>query len=219
MGIKRNILLVSTLNAELSTIIVKYRNDLIIKISNDVDEIKTFCHSSLENKILVSYNTNIIISKDDFEKCESSFNIHAASPNFPGRDPHHWAKYVGATKYGATLHYMTDKVDNGPIIKVNWFSIDSNDTPSNILQKANFEAVKLLDYILSALSKFAEIQVDASEQWNTKKYKRADLVKICDVTDLIDTSEFDLRVNSFYTEKHPNLYLKKFDQTFYLKLS
>ena len=119
----------------------------------------------------------------------------------------------------AALEVSEIKVDNGPIVKVNWFSIDSNDTPSKILQKANLEAVKLLDYILSALSKFAEIQVDASEQWNTKKYKRADLVKICDVTDLIDTSEFDLRVTSFYTEKHPNLYLKKFDQTFYLKLS
>jgi hypothetical protein len=218
MGIKRNVLLVSTLKAELSSIIVKYTNDLTINLSNDVDEIKTFCHSSLENKILISYNTNIIIAKEDFEKCENSFNIHAASPSFPGRDPHHWAKYVGATSYGATLHYMTDKVDNGPIVKVNWFSIDSTDTPSSILHKANLEAFKLLDFILSELTTFTEIQVDPNEQWNTKKYKRADLIQICDVTDLVDPVEFDLRVTSFHTEKHPNLYVKKFDQTFYLKL-
>lgn len=218
MGIKKNILLVSTLKVEISNIIDNY-SDLAIIISNDINEIKSFCESTLENKVLISYNTNLIIAKEDLEKCEHCFNIHAASPRFPGRDPHHWAKYTRAKVYGATLHYMTEKVDNGPIVKVNRFEIEEQDRPGDILKKANKEALQLLDYIFTALSNSKEIKIDHQEQWDSKKFKRSDLIKICDLTDLTDPNEFDLRVQSFYSDKYPNLYIKKFDQKFYLKLS
>lgn len=218
MGIKKNIILVSTLEAEISNIIDNY-SDLAINISNDINEIKSFCESTLENKVLISFNTNLIIAKEDFEKCEFCFNIHAASPRFPGRDPHHWAKYTSAKEYGATLHYMTEKVDNGPIIKVNRFEIKEQDSPADILNKANKEAFRLLEELFSLLSSSELIPIDFKEQWDTKKYKRSDLIKICDLTDLKDPNEFDLRVQSFYSEKFPNLYIKRFNQKFYLKLS
>jgi methionyl-tRNA formyltransferase len=218
MGIKKNIILVSTLEAEISNIIDNY-SDLAINISNDINEIKSFCESTLENKVLISYNTNLIIAKEDFEKCEFCINIHAASPRFPGRDPHHWAKYTSAKEYGATLHYMTEKVDNGPIIKVNRFEIKEQDSPADILNKANKEAFRLLEELFSLLSSSELIPIDYKEQWDTKKYKRSDLIKICDLTDLKDPKEFDLRIQSFYSEKFPNLYIKRFNQKFYLKLS
>ena len=39
----------------------------------------------------------------------TAINIHAASPQAPGGDPHHFAIYDKVKEYGATLHYMTKK--------------------------------------------------------------------------------------------------------------
>jgi methionyl-tRNA formyltransferase len=217
MGITKNILLVSSLKDELSVILNLYP-DLNIKIVNDYNEIAEFCSSNLRDKILISYNTNLIVKKEDLEKCNMCFNIHAASPDFPGRDPHHWAIYSKVKKYGATLHYMTEKVDNGPIIKVNWFDVNNNDSPLDILNRANIEAVKLLHLLINSISLSHNISEDKNLKWSYSKSKRSDLHTICNVSDIDQLDEFNLRVKAFYNNKYPNLFIEKFGKKFFLDL-
>src|SRR5262249_229160 len=57
---------------------------------------------------LISHSTSVIVPASVLEVLQGrAVNIHAASPRYPGRDPHHFAIYDGAARYGATAHVMT----------------------------------------------------------------------------------------------------------------
>src|SRR5688572_2747045 len=58
--------------------------------------------------ILLSFGTSVIVP-DAILRTPGllPINIHAASPQYPGRDPHHFAAFDGVTEYGATMHLMT----------------------------------------------------------------------------------------------------------------
>ena len=91
-----------------------------------------------EHNLLLSFGTSVIVPDWILQnKNLLSLNVHAASPNYPGRDPHHFAVYNNATQYGATLHFMTSKVDSGPIIDVKMFNVSLNQTPADLLHQAN----------------------------------------------------------------------------------
>src|SRR5215467_13519659 len=47
-----------------------------------------------------------------------AYNVHPGTPDFPGRDPWHFARYEGRREIGATLHRMTARVDAGEILDV-----------------------------------------------------------------------------------------------------
>jgi methionyl-tRNA formyltransferase len=69
--------------------------------------------------MLLSHSTSVIVPGKLLEPFgERALNIHAASPDYPGRDPHHFAVYDGVRRYGATLHRMARKVDAGAILDV-----------------------------------------------------------------------------------------------------
>ena len=88
--------------------------------------------------ILVSFGTSLIVPTDILDHYAGGvYNIHAASPDYPGRDPHHWAAYDRVNRYGATAHIMTSKVDDGPIVDVEWFDVSPGTRPEELLKKAN----------------------------------------------------------------------------------
>ena len=92
--------------------------------------------------LLLSFGTSVIVlgwilAKPDL----TAVNIHAASPQYPGRDSHHFAVYDESTQYGETLHWMTEHVDAGSIIDVELFDVPDDVRPIDLLDKVN-EAAK-----------------------------------------------------------------------------
>ena len=103
---------------------------------------------------LFSFSTSIIVPSDVLRRFDgAAYNLHAASPEYPGRDPHHWAVYDGATRYGATLHQMTPRVDDGPIIDVEWFDVEAGTMPPQLLAAANAAALRLLARVAPQLQR------------------------------------------------------------------
>src|SRR5207245_6682120 len=83
---------------------------------------------------LISFGTSVIVPATLLARLiKPAYNLHAASPEFPGRDPHHFAAYLGAKTYGATLHLMTERVDDGPIVAVEMFQVAPDATPASLL--------------------------------------------------------------------------------------
>ena len=66
--------------------------------------------------IIISFLNPYIFSKSQLKKVKYAVNIHPSSPSHPGNDPDAWTIYDGTYVSGATLHFMNEKVDNGPII-------------------------------------------------------------------------------------------------------
>ena len=81
-----------------------------------------------------------------------ALNMHGSLlPKYRGRVPVNWAIIHGETETGATLHYMTEKPDNGNIVSQQAVPILPNDTALQVFQKVTVAAEIALNAVLPGL--------------------------------------------------------------------
>ena len=81
-----------------------------------------------------------------------ALNMHGSLlPKYRGRVPVNWAIIHGETETGATLHYMTEKPDNGDIVAQQAVPILPDDTALQVFQKVTVAAEIALNDVLPAL--------------------------------------------------------------------
>lgn len=83
---------------------------------------------------------------------QGALNMHGSLlPKYRGRVPVNWAIICGETETGATLHYMTEKPDNGDIVAQQAVPILPNDTALAVFQKVTVAAEMALNACLPDL--------------------------------------------------------------------
>ncbi len=81
-----------------------------------------------------------------------ALNMHGSLlPKYRGRVPVNWAIIRGETETGSTLHYMTEKPDNGDIVAQQAVPILPDDTALQMFQKVTVAAEMALNDVLPAL--------------------------------------------------------------------
>jgi methionyl-tRNA formyltransferase len=81
-----------------------------------------------------------------------ALNMHGSLlPKYRGRVPVNWAIIHGETETGATLHYMTEKPDNGAIVDQQAIPILPDDTANEVFHKVTCAAEVALNRCLPAL--------------------------------------------------------------------
>jgi methionyl-tRNA formyltransferase len=81
-----------------------------------------------------------------------ALNMHGSLlPKYRGRVPVNWAIIHGEKETGATLHYMTEKPDNGDIVAQQAVPILPNDTALEVFQKVTVAAEMALNACLPEL--------------------------------------------------------------------
>ena len=81
-----------------------------------------------------------------------ALNMHGSLlPKYRGRVPVNWAIIKGETETGATLHYMTEKPDNGDIVAQQAVPILPDDTALQVFQKVTVAAEMALNACLPDL--------------------------------------------------------------------
>ena len=81
-----------------------------------------------------------------------ALNMHGSLlPKYRGRVPINWAIIRGETETGATLHYMTEKPDNGDIVAQQAVPILPDDTAQEVFDKVTVAAEIALHHALPAL--------------------------------------------------------------------
>ncbi len=60
---------------------------------------------------------------------------HSFLPGFKGAKPYHQAHERGVELIGATAHYVTSDLDEGPIIEQDVERISHRDTPADLVRK------------------------------------------------------------------------------------
>lgn len=136
-----------------------------------------------------------------------ALNIHPASPDFPGRDPHHFAHYFRAKAYGATLHFMADKVDAGPIIATEMFDVPDRATPAMLLLRANDAGFELMRRFFNSFASHGWPQANPSLKWASRKSTRKDFLQLCRVHPDMEKGEFLRRLNATSMPEYSNLYI------------
>ena len=81
-----------------------------------------------------------------------ALNMHGSLlPKYRGRVPVNWAIIHGERETGSTLHYMTEKPDNGDIVAQQAVPILPDDNALQVFQKVTVAAEIALDGVLPAL--------------------------------------------------------------------
>jgi len=156
--------------------------------------------------ILVSFGTSIIVPQYILDRyVGGAYNIHAASPDYPGRDPHHWAVYDNVKQYGATAHIMTNKVDDGPIVDIELFEVASNIRPKELLDRSNEAAFNILSRIGPKLQRGEKLLPINGMKFGKNKRSRADFIEICKISPSISFAEFERIFHSFDGGSYNNL--------------
>lgn len=166
------------------------------------------------DRTLVAFGTSVIVPAAVLARFAGrAYNLHAASPDYPGRDPHHFAVYDAAKRYGATFHVMTERVDDGPIIDVEWIDVRKGITPRHLLALANDAGVRLLRRLGPRLVAGEDLS-PCDEQWGPTKRSRADFLRMCALDPAIDSAEFERRFRAFDGDAYDNLTIELHGRTF-----
>jgi methionyl-tRNA formyltransferase len=87
----------------------------------------------------------------EIPKC-GALNMHGSLlPKYRGRVPVNWAIIKGEISTGSTLHYMTEKPDNGDIVAQQAVPVLPNDTALEVFQKVTVAAEMALNNCLPDL--------------------------------------------------------------------
>jgi len=105
------------------------------KLGFDQEIMKVIDNYQAEVIILAGYMR--ILSADFISKYSGKIlNIHPSLlPKFPGLNTHHRAINASEKIHGASVHFVTEEVDGGPVIAQQFVNIDSTDNSQTLAKK------------------------------------------------------------------------------------
>lgn len=108
---------------------------------------------SLQPEFFFSFYYREMLKRELLEiPVRGALNMHGSLlPKYRGRVPVNWAIIHGETETGATLHYMTEKPDNGDIVAQQAVPILPDDTAHEVFHKVTVAAEMALNGVLPAL--------------------------------------------------------------------
>lgn len=107
---------------------------------------------------------------------------------------------------------MTSRVDEGPIVDVEWFDVAPEETPEGLLKRADLAAVTIIHRLGLRLQSGPLSPI--GQTWGGRKTKRSDFLAMCQIYPDISREEFDRRYRAFNSDHHNNLIIVVQGKTF-----
>jgi hypothetical protein len=156
------------------------------------------------------FRSMFILPKSLLDRAKKgAINFHPGPPEYPGSGCLNYALYENSRLFGVTAHLMTEKVDDGEIIKCRRFPIHVTDTVNSLLERSHIKLLDLFFDVTSGVALHGRDYIDASlnqskgEIWSGIKRK----IKNIDDLSIIDKNiaEDDLRrlIRATYTQDFP----------------
>jgi methionyl-tRNA formyltransferase len=193
------ILLTSRLERSIfSSVLSAHNPGLTILPVETLTELNALGPDRLARARLIAYATGVVVPAHVLDRLGyGAYNFHPGPPAFPGWAPAHFALYARATQFGATAHVMVDRVDEGPIVGVEMFSIP----PGASVASLEGMAYARISYLFWTLAKRLATDSDPLPElplrWSGIKSTRRDYATLCDVPLDIHPDELDHRIEVF----------------------
>lgn len=147
---------------------------------------------------LLAFCTSVIVPRRLLDALPGpAYNIHPGPPTYPGRHPECWGAYDRLPRFGATLHEMAPRVDEGRIIDVHWFDLPPGAGQIEFGFGAFRGALQLLLRWASALTGDDGDLPISAYRWSGRKTTHDDLEAMCRIGPDIDAEEFERRRHAF----------------------
>ena len=150
-------------------------------------EREAFAASEHAPDLLISFLSPYVVPAQLLDQVKGrAYNIHPATPRFPGRDPYHFAYFEGEDQAGATLHRMSSRVDAGAILDVLTKPVDRALGIQHFIQESVALCLALLLRAVPALAGGQEPPALAGQEWReSARRTRKDFQSLCLVS--VDT--------------------------------
>ncbi|MEM1427136.1 MAG: formyltetrahydrofolate deformylase, partial [Cyanobacteria bacterium P01_H01_bin.130] len=104
------------------------------KLAQEVKQLELLADYQIDLVVLAKYMQ--VLSAENLQYFPSVINIHHSFlPAFPGSKPYHRAHARGVKVIGATGHYVTENLDEGPIIEQDVSRVSHRDSVADLIRK------------------------------------------------------------------------------------
>jgi methionyl-tRNA formyltransferase len=181
-----------------ASVLSAHNPDLTIIPAETPAELNALEPDTLARARLIAYVTGIIVPAQVLNQLGyGAYNFHPGPPNYPGWAPAHFALYARATEFGATAHVMVKRVDEGPIVGVELFSISPDISVAGLEGMAYARLAYLFWTLAKPLATRDEALPAIPLRWSGKKTTRRDYATLCDIPRDISRDELDHRIDVF----------------------
>jgi methionyl-tRNA formyltransferase len=220
---KKRFLIITNYNKKFfKKIFKKFRKQCKYEIYDlrDKNEKKLFLNSSKKFDYLISFANSYIFNKRFLSKFNfyRRINFHPATPNYPGRDSHHFACFNKEKIFGGTMHIMNNKIDSGPILDIKKIKMKSKKKHHEHFQKIGYLAIENL--LKKNLKNIIDdkLQIRNNIKWGGKIYTRNKFLSRLKVNKNTSKTKLCNLINSFYTKDRDSLYIELHKKFFFLKM-
>ncbi len=166
--------------------------DVAVSQVETLDALERICARPGDATRLIAFNTAVIVPPALLDALGSpAYNIHPGPPTYPGRFPSCFAIYDGAPRFGATAHVMTERVDAGPIVGVEWFEIAADIDRLQLDILTYRAAVALFARLAPLLVESAAPLPPLAVAWSGRKTTQRDFEALCALPPDVDAGEFE----------------------------
>lgn len=163
--------------ASICTVSRRHGVDMIVPRERNINhpEFIAFLRDELRPDLALSFGCTQIFGKDLMDVFEACVNYHIGIlPDYRGWGATEWSIYHGESRTGFTWHYMTGKIDGGPIL-----DRDSVPVGNHPVVRLQYEKTKLAATRLRAVvGAIADGEVGMPQAGPSKYYALKDLGKI-----------------------------------------
>jgi methionyl-tRNA formyltransferase len=147
---------------------------------------------------LIAYVAGVVVPAEVLDQLGyGAYNFHPGPPTYPGWAPAHFALYRRATHFGATAHVMVARVDEGPIVGVEMFSIPPGTSVASLEGMAYARLSYLFWTLAKPLASYSERLPQLPVRWSGTKGTRRDYAALCDIPLDIQRDELERRIEVF----------------------
>lgn len=184
--------------AALPAALAGHNPDLTVLPIERAEELAALSGNVLRRARLVAFVTPVIVPKSILDQLGyGAFNFHPGPPSYPGWAPAHFALYDQASEFGATVHFMVEQVDAGPIIAVAPFPIPPQITVLGLEGLAYAHLAFLFRRLAGHLASDPASPPTLPVKWGARKNSRHNYRAMCEMPLEISKNEFDRRMRVF----------------------
>jgi methionyl-tRNA formyltransferase len=128
--------------------------------------------STWSGDYIFCFKADLVLSPELLSRVrKAAINFHPCPPCYRGVGGYYYAIADRMSEFGVTCHHIVQKIDSGPIIKVQRFPIAPRETASGLIDRAAAYLLLLFYEIIHLIRSESKLPV-ANESWGTKLFTR-----------------------------------------------
>jgi methionyl-tRNA formyltransferase len=168
-------------------------------------------------RIVLSFLSPWILPKSIIEPAEIALNWHPASADYPGFGPYNFALYEEAAEYGATCHYMAEKVDTGGIVEERRFPVFHGDSVETLKFRTMITLLSMFHDTVCRLASGWKPPL-CGRSWSRRPFTRRDLNALKTIDGSMPAEEVRRRIRATTYPGYPGPSVSIGGETFFLPM-